>query len=273
MSRNTEARLTASPGTVLVIVSLLALAPVAAVSAAGGTAVGLSPTTDRTEVGETTTFDVVVASASGGVGAYSANITLVDSSVASITNVDVSGDPEIKNVDVSEDGGSVRIEAALMNTSDTGTVTIATITVEGETTGASAVTLSVAELGDEDGNAYTVTDTSDATLNVRIDEDDAVDDDDRGSDDGNPTTDSSTATDGSTADASSDTSTDGPLDTATDRPDEGPSDEETTDRATTEADGPTTGADDSGTDLAAVFLLVLVLAALAAGLTIALRRR
>jgi hypothetical protein len=168
MSRNTATRRAARTAVPVLVAGLAVLASVtAAAGAAGETAVGLSSPTAEVAPGETTTFDVVVRDASGGVGAYTANVTIANPEVASIASVEVRGDPGRRNVSVAPGGASVRIEAVLMDTSDTGSVTIATVTVEGETAGTSAVSLALPELGDEEGTAYAVTDASDATLEVR----------------------------------------------------------------------------------------------------------
>lgn len=279
MSENNETRLGASPAVAIALVGLVAFASVtAAAGVAGDTAVGLSSATERTDVGGTTTFDVVVADADGGVGAYTANVTLANPAVASITAVEVGGDPGIEEVKIADDGSTVHIEAATMNTSDTGSVTIATVTVEGAATGNSDVSLKVSELGDEDGTAYAVTETSDATLDVRSSSGGNAGND--GGDSGAVNGDAEDGDANSAADAK--TTADSPSDdTTTDAADEN-GDGETTeqrstsvDQATTDGEPTDTGTDagDSGPPLAAAFLLVVVLAALAAGLAIARRRR
>jgi PKD repeat protein len=132
------------------------------------TSVSLAPSSDEVTVDETTTFDLVVDNANGGVGAYTATISLDDSSVAQITDVELLGNPaeQTSQVDIAADGSSVTIDAALMNTADTGSVAVATITVEGENAGSTDLSTSVAALGDEDGNNYAVTGTTGASLEV-----------------------------------------------------------------------------------------------------------
>ncbi|GAB7095057.1 hypothetical protein JCM30237_22100 [Halolamina litorea] len=132
------------------------------------TSVSLSPVDGETSVGGTTTFDLVIDSADGGVGAYSATVSLDDASVGSITNVDLLGSPagQTTDIDIAADGSSVSIDAALMNTSDTGSVTVATVTVQGVSAGSTDLSTTVDALGNEQGASYTVTDTSGASLTV-----------------------------------------------------------------------------------------------------------
>ncbi|PSP89003.1 hypothetical protein BRC90_06075 [Halobacteriales archaeon QS_4_69_34] len=153
----------------LVAVLVIAAGGAVLASAAGDTAVSLSPSERTVTPGTTTTYDVVVESADGGVGAFSATVGLAepDAVGASITDVSVAGDAGLVNTSYGEDNASVTIDAALMDTADTGSVAIATVTVEGEgPAGATDVTLDVETVGDEDGNSYEVTGTSGASLTV-----------------------------------------------------------------------------------------------------------
>jgi len=129
------------------------------------TEVGLSPESDLVAVGDSAEYDVVVDDADGGVGVYSMTVAVDDPSVASITDADLSGVSEnLTDVQIAEDGSSATIEAVLVDTNDTGSVTLGTVTVESAAEGTTTVSLDVAELGDESGNAYEVTATSGATL-------------------------------------------------------------------------------------------------------------
>jgi hypothetical protein len=153
----------------LVAVLVIAAGGAVLASAAGDTTVRLSPSERTVAPGTTTTYDVVVESADGGVGAFSATVGLAapDAVGASITDVSVAGDAGLVNTSYGEDSSSVTIDAALMDTADTGSVAIATITVEGEgPAGSTDVTLDVETVGDEDGNSYEVTGTSGASLTV-----------------------------------------------------------------------------------------------------------
>jgi hypothetical protein len=154
------------------------------------TAVSLQPAESTVTVGETTTYDVVVDTANGGVGAYDFDITVDDPSVASVTDLEFGGDPSsaTSNATFADDGSSVSVSAALANTSDTGSVTIATATVTGDAPGTSGLSLAVDALGTEEGESYTVTETTDASITVESDDagdgDDGTDDGDDGADDG-----------------------------------------------------------------------------------------
>lgn len=136
------------------------------VGAAGSTAVELSPDEATVDIGNTTTFDTVVTNADGGVGAYELTVELGEPDAAQITDVTRLGDPGIGTAEVASDGSSADIEAGLMDTTDTGSVTIARVTVEGEANGTSAIQLAVRALGDEEGASYDVTETRDAVLTI-----------------------------------------------------------------------------------------------------------
>ncbi|WP_251343662.1 hypothetical protein [Haloplanus halophilus] len=157
MNRDTACDLLTGRGprlAAVVVVTLLVAA--ATVGAAGATTVRLAAA-DDVAVSETTTVDVVVDDASGGVGAYNVTVALTDPSIASITNVELLGDPSARTsrVDLAADGSSATMVAALTNTADTGDVTIARVTLRGDGPGSTGLDLTVAALGDERGDSYT----------------------------------------------------------------------------------------------------------------------
>ncbi|MFC5368852.1 DUF7282 domain-containing protein [Salinirubrum litoreum] len=129
------------------------------------TPVVVQPGSGSVDVGDTTTFDVVVADANGGVGAYNITVGLTDSSVASITDVEFGGDPGLTETPV-ETGSSVTARAALADTADTGSVTILTVTVDGLADGTTDLTVDVNALGTEEGVNYAVPQATDGTLTV-----------------------------------------------------------------------------------------------------------
>ncbi|WP_256289722.1 hypothetical protein [Halobellus inordinatus] len=133
---------------------------------AGSTSVRLSPTTATINESRTQTFDLVVSDADGGVGAVTATISVGDADVASIDEMELRGDPGVERIDVESDGSEVFVRAALIDTEDTGTVTIGTVTVEGTDEGSSDVDLSVESLGDESGDPYDVGTTPGSSLTV-----------------------------------------------------------------------------------------------------------
>ncbi|SDM53166.1 hypothetical protein SAMN04487949_1980 [Halogranum gelatinilyticum] len=128
------------------------------------TDVSLSPTDAEITLGNTGTYDIVVENTDGGVGAFTATVTVDDPSVAIITDVEVQGSPGLLETDYASDNSSVTINAALADTANTGSVTIATIEVTGQGEGTANLGLDVAALGDENGNSYTVDSTSGATV-------------------------------------------------------------------------------------------------------------
>ena len=134
--------------------------------------VSLSPSSQSVISGETTTFDLVVDDADGGVGAFEASIAL-DSDAATITDVSVNNGPgQDTHMVIDSDGSSVSIKAAFQDTADTGSVSIATITVAGESAGEVGLSIGPATgedevlIFDEQGIGYDVTGTNDATLTV-----------------------------------------------------------------------------------------------------------
>ncbi|MBX0324347.1 hypothetical protein EGH21_15055 [Halomicroarcula sp. F13] len=162
---------------VVAAVALLVMVPAAApfAAAAGGTSVSLEPTDSSVDVGQSATFEVVVDSADGGVGAAEFSVVVDDPSVAEITEVNVLGSGAT-NTDIADDGSSVDVEYAFRDTADTGSVTVAEVTVQGVSDGSTGIDLAAAPgndgvlVFDEEGTGYDVTGTNDATLTVAADE-------------------------------------------------------------------------------------------------------
>jgi len=129
------------------------------------TAVSLSPSDDLVAVNGTTTYDVVVENADGGVGAYSLALSVDDGAIATIADVSADEDA-MSDVQVSADGSSATADVALLDTEQTGSVTVATVTVAGEADGEADIGLEMSSLGTESGDAYNVTAENGATLTV-----------------------------------------------------------------------------------------------------------
>ena len=161
---------------------------------AGATSVAIQPDTTTVTVGETTTVDIVVESADDGVGSIDLELAVTDAAVANVTDVSVAGNPSTVRTTGGTD--SVRIAATGMDTADTGTVTVATVTLAGESPGTTSLDLTVAAVGNESGSAYDVRGTTDGALTVESaatptptpteddsasEGDDSSDDDDRSS--------------------------------------------------------------------------------------------
>ena len=130
--------------------------------------VRLSPERAQVQSGGATTFDVVVEGADGGVGAWNLTVAIGTVEVATLTDVELAGDPAqaSKRVLGTNAKSTVDVRATGAETAQSGTVTVATVTVSGETAGTAAVSVSVDALATASGEAYTVTGTSGATVTV-----------------------------------------------------------------------------------------------------------
>jgi len=136
------------------------------------TTVSLEPVSQTGAVGATTTYDVVVDSAAGGVGAGEIAVTVDDTSLATITGVEILNETVAK--DLTETNSTVEFEYFGANTADTGSVTVATVTVEGAGEGNASLSIEPTDgnsevlLFDEEdaSSSYDVTGTNGATLEV-----------------------------------------------------------------------------------------------------------
>lgn len=160
--------------TALAVVGVLILSvasPIGTATAAGTTAVTLASDDSSIGVGETTTFDVAVDS-SGGVGAAELGVELDDPSVATITDISVSGSPSTSETDISSDGSAASAAYFGVDSANSGDVTIVTVTVEGSAAGSTDLSFIPREgndavvVFDETGASYTISDTGSATLSV-----------------------------------------------------------------------------------------------------------
>jgi len=151
------------------------LLPSGASTGADGTVDADDPdaASETVDAGETTTYDVVVANASGGVGAQDFRVVIEDPTHATVTDVSVAGAPADGMTDITlvEDGNSANVTAALTDTDDDGTVTAATLTISGHAVGTTDIGLLVDALGTENGTAYNVTATTGASITVESDYD------------------------------------------------------------------------------------------------------
>jgi|GEM_PF-3354071 len=136
----------------------------ASAALAGSTTVRLDPTTASVDEGATRTLNVVVSSADNGVGAVSGEISVVESEYAEIVDLELRGDPQLQ--EISPPGDSVTFEGALMDTPQSGAVTVAQVTVRGQLEGRTDLALQIDSLGDEDGDPYDVGGTPDTALTV-----------------------------------------------------------------------------------------------------------
>lgn len=140
------------------------------VESAPETTLELNPRRDRVRPGRTTTYDIVVSSAHGGVGSAELAFVVQNSNVATITEVTVLGSGK-QSVDIAEDGSRADINYTSRDTYDSGSFTILEVTVEGQSNGETSLSLEATNGNDElllfneQGIVYNVTGT-DATVTV-----------------------------------------------------------------------------------------------------------
>jgi len=137
------------------------------------TTVSLQPTEETGAVGASTTFDIIVDSADGGVGAAEIRVSVDDVEVAEITDANVVDENASEEIAIAADGSSVEIDYAFADTTDTGSVAIATVTVEGTSAGTANLSVEPTDgnsevlVFDEGGQGYDVTGANGATLEVQ----------------------------------------------------------------------------------------------------------
>lgn len=149
----------------LLLVVVVAGMAVPVTAATGDAEVTVSPTTQRVAPGGTATYAVTVHDIDDGVGSYDINVSLANTSTATITDVE----DEIGGTARTEvSPRSARIVAAGGDTVDSGeNVVLATVTVVGERPGRAALSVTADSLGDERGTEqYRITGTDGATLEV-----------------------------------------------------------------------------------------------------------
>ncbi|MFB6192498.1 MAG: S8 family serine peptidase [Haloarculaceae archaeon] len=132
-----------------------------------GPAVRLEPATRSVRIDGTTTFDVQVTDVDGGVGSYELVVETDDAATARIVAAEnrIGG---TERVEPAEDGASVRVGAFAGDTNDTGTVTVATVTVAGVEPGTAGLSVAVESVADEAGEGYALTPATDlASVAVR----------------------------------------------------------------------------------------------------------
>ncbi|GGN94259.1 PKD domain-containing protein [Haloarcula pellucida] len=137
------------------------------------TTVSLQPTDQTTAVGIGTTYDVVVDDAQGGVGAAELRIAVDNTTAAEITGASVADDSATEEIEIAADGSWVDLEYAFADTADTGSVVVATVSVEGVNAGTANLSLEPTDTNsevlvfDESGQGYDVTGTNGASLDVQ----------------------------------------------------------------------------------------------------------
>lgn len=153
-----------------VALSLIGPAVTPLAAAAGGTTVSIAAADTSVDVGQSTTFEVEVDESRSGVGAAEFGVA-VDGNVAEITDVEVLGSGAT-STNIAADGSSADVQYAFRDTSDSGSVTVAEVTVRGVSDGSTDVRLEPTAdqdavlIFDESGSGYDVTDTNSAALSV-----------------------------------------------------------------------------------------------------------
>jgi hypothetical protein len=134
------------------------------------TTVSLQPADQTSAVGVTTTYEVVVDSAAGGVGAGEIAVNVDDTSIATITDVTVLNGADAEEITVTD--SSAQFDYFGADTSQSGSVAVAEVTVEGASDGTASLSIGPADgndevlLFDEAGQPYDVTGTNGASLEV-----------------------------------------------------------------------------------------------------------
>ena len=261
----------AATGLVAVALIFSALLVPLSAAAASGTAVYLVNQGGPTTSGGQTTFDVVIKGADEGVGALDITVDVADARVGSITHVKQHANPKIGGAKIAADGSSATIRAALMESVESDSIRVASITLDADRVGRTELSLTVSVVGDHNGTAYAVSDVSGATFVVENRSSDDDDDDDN--DAVNVVTTSVPADDaneGVTAPSPTTAVGDGAEDEAA--KDDGANSSKA---ATTTAASAATGSDDRttvGMKIPGFTLLLTILALLTAGLVAARRR-
>lgn len=130
------------------------------------TTVGVQPASQNTSIGGTATYEIAVDGYDAGIASYEFTASIGNTSTAKITDVSLKGtspSDSLTSVNYTGDNASVSVAAGAAG-HDNGV--IATITVEGNNTGTTSITMSNVAVGDINGNAYTVDAVSNGTLSV-----------------------------------------------------------------------------------------------------------
>jgi PGF-CTERM protein len=145
------------PPSDLVALGLAVLVVTSVSVAAAGTAAGptLSASPATTTVDEETTVNVTVSEVPDGLSGFNVTLEIADPDVGSVVDASVNDDMGLKETALADDGASVRLKAVDIDDvvqSGDGPVTLATVTVRGDATGSSALTIDVDQVDDDDGN-------------------------------------------------------------------------------------------------------------------------
>jgi hypothetical protein len=149
---------------VLVVFLISGVSP--SVIAAGNTDVKLSPESNTITTGSTTTVDIVVMNATGGVGAVNVTVSLSSGDAATITDASLDDTAYSVKKQTNTDNTSVTIIGFGLDTSDSGSVVVGDLTVRGDTSETTEILLQVNGLGDESGSDYTIDSVDGTSVSV-----------------------------------------------------------------------------------------------------------
>lgn len=129
--------------------------------------VGLDPDTLSLGTDQQRQAGVVVGSAENGVGKYEFIAEVGDIGVATITDVVPAGDPDSSQVSIQNDGSRADVTVDMGgNAFDPGDVEVASLTLSGESTGSTTVSLSGVAVDDDSDEPYDVTEVTGADVTV-----------------------------------------------------------------------------------------------------------
>jgi len=129
--------------------------------------VGLDPDTLSLGTDQQRQAGVVVGSAENGVGKYEFIAEVGDIGVATITDVVPAGSPASSQITVQNDGSSAEVTVDMGgNAFDPGDVEVASLTLAGESTGSTTVSLSGVAVDDDSDEPYDVTEVTGADATV-----------------------------------------------------------------------------------------------------------
>ncbi|MFO7926081.1 MAG: hypothetical protein ACQET5_06565 [Halobacteriota archaeon] len=191
MTRNDRRTRTVALTAALLVILAGSGTSLVAATAATSIEIGIDPSTATVEEGEQRTFDIVATGVDGGVGAGEIAAHVSDASVATITDVELRGAPGMSDVSANADNSTVEMLYVMADTNETGTVTIAEVTVLGTSNGTIEVSAGSVErnegvrLFDETGERYGTVDASPVEIVVES-PDDREPDTDSGSGSGTP---------------------------------------------------------------------------------------
>lgn len=124
---------------------------------------------EEIDAGESVTGDIVVVGPSNGISAYELAINSEDTDVAEFTDIELTGDPQFPDDEITEDGATATIDAGMGDNAhgpDT-EITIATVTLTGVSEGTVDLEFDQdARIFDPDDNEYDIDSVDGDTLSV-----------------------------------------------------------------------------------------------------------